>query len=43
VRCRIPSVEKAEELLGFEADATLDEILDEVILWVDQQLEAGVI
>jgi nucleoside-diphosphate-sugar epimerase len=43
VRCRIPSVEKARKLLGFEATATLDEILDEVIPWVEQQLEAGVI
>ncbi len=43
VRCRIPSVEKARNLLGFEATATLGEILDEVIPWVDQQLEAGVI
>jgi nucleoside-diphosphate-sugar epimerase len=43
VRCRIPAVEKARDLLGFEANATLDEILDEVIPWVEQQLEAGVI
>jgi UDP-glucose 4-epimerase len=43
VRCRIPSVEKAEGLLGFEATTTLDEILDEVIPWVDAQVEAGVI
>jgi nucleoside-diphosphate-sugar epimerase len=43
VRCRIPSVEKARSLLGFEATATLDEILDEVIPWVDQQIGAGVI
>jgi len=43
VRCRIPSVEKTRRLLGFEANTTLDEILDEVIPWVDKQLEAGVI
>jgi nucleoside-diphosphate-sugar epimerase len=43
VRCRIPSVEKAKSLLGFEATTTLDEVLDEVIPWVAQQVEAGVI
>jgi nucleoside-diphosphate-sugar epimerase len=43
VRCRIPSVEKAAKLLGFEANTGLDEILDEVIPWVDKQVEAGVI
>jgi UDP-glucose 4-epimerase len=43
VRCRIPSVEKAARLLGFEANTGLDEILDEVIPWVEKQVEAGVI
>jgi UDP-glucose 4-epimerase len=43
VRCRIPSVVKAARLLGFEANTGLDEILDEVIPWVDKQVEAGVI
>jgi nucleoside-diphosphate-sugar epimerase len=43
VRCRIPSVEKAQRLLGFEASTTLDEVLDEVIPWIAQQVEAGVI
>jgi nucleoside-diphosphate-sugar epimerase len=43
VRCRIPSVEKAARLLGFEANTGLDEILDEVIPWVETQVEAGVI
>jgi UDP-glucose 4-epimerase len=43
VRCRIPSVEKAAKLLGFEANTCLDEILDEVIPWVDKQVGAGVI
>ncbi len=43
VRCRIPSVEKARNLLGFEANTSLDQILDEVIPWVERQLEAGVI
>ncbi len=43
VRCRIPAVDKARRLLGFEATTTLDEVLDEVIPWVAEQVEAGVI
>ena len=43
VRCRIPSVEKAKRLLGFEATTTLDEVLDEVIPWIRQQIEIGAI
>lgn len=40
---RSPSVEKAKRLLGFEATTTLDDILDEVIPWIRQQIEAGTI
>ncbi len=43
VQCRIPDVIKAKELLGFEADTTLDEILDEVIPWIAEQVQLGVI
>ncbi|WP_337175943.1 NAD(P)-dependent oxidoreductase [Paludisphaera sp.] len=43
VQCRIPAVEKARDLIGFRADTPLDEILDEVIPWVDKQLAAGVL
>ena len=43
VQCRIPAVEKARDLIGFQADTTLDAILDEVIPWVGKQLEAGVL
>jgi UDP-glucose 4-epimerase len=43
VRCRVPSVEKAHRLLGFEADTPLDAILDEVIPWIDQQVAVGAI
>lgn len=43
VQCRIPDVTKARELLGFEATTTLDEILDEVIPWIGEQIQAGVI
>jgi len=40
---RIPSVEKAKRLLGFEATTTLDEMLDEVIPWVRNALNEGII
>ena len=41
VQKRVPSTEKAEKLLGFRADTTLDEILDEVIPWISEQIKAG--
>jgi UDP-glucose 4-epimerase len=41
VRRRVPSVEKAERLLGFRATTPLSEILDVVIPWVRQQVEYG--
>ena len=40
---RIPSVEKAKRVLGFEATTTLDEMLDEVIPWVSTALKEGII
>ena len=40
---RIPSVEKAKNLLGFEAQTTLDEMLDEVIPWIEQAIKNGTI
>jgi nucleoside-diphosphate-sugar epimerase len=43
VQCRIPAVEKAQRLLGFKATTSLDQVLDEVIPWVAQQVEAGAI
>jgi nucleoside-diphosphate-sugar epimerase len=43
VRCRIPSVLKAKQMLGFEATTPLGEVLDEVIPWVRAQIEAGTI
>ena len=43
VRRRIPSVEKAKRILGFEATTTLGEVLDEVIPWIARQIEAGVV
>jgi UDP-glucose 4-epimerase len=41
VQKRVPSVEKAERLLGFRAATPLSEILDNVIPWVRQQVEYG--
>jgi len=36
---RVPSVEKARELLGFEATTSLDEMLDEVIPWIENAIK----
>lgn len=38
---RVPSVEKARRVLGFEATTTLDEMLDEVIPWITQAVADG--
>jgi UDP-glucose 4-epimerase len=38
---RIPSTTKAREILGFEATTTLDEMLDEVIPWIEQAMQEG--
>lgn len=43
VKLRVPSVEKARRILGFEATTTLDEALDEIIPWVKQQIDLGTI
>jgi UDP-glucose 4-epimerase len=43
VQRRIPSTEKAKRLLGFEATTTLDEMLDEVIPWIETAIAAGTI
>jgi UDP-glucose 4-epimerase len=41
VQRRVPSVEKAKRLLGFEATTSLDEMLDEVIPWIRQAIADG--
>jgi nucleoside-diphosphate-sugar epimerase len=41
VQKRVPSVEKAERVLGYRATTPLTEILDAVIPWVRQQVEYG--
>jgi nucleoside-diphosphate-sugar epimerase len=43
VHCRVPSVDKARRLLGFEAATPLDAVLDEVIPWVDRHIRMGLI
>jgi UDP-glucose 4-epimerase len=43
VQKRVPGVDKAKRVLGFEATTTLDEMLDEVIPWISQAIEDGAI
>lgn len=39
VQRRIPSVDKAKRLLGFEATTKLEDALDEIIPWIEKQIE----
>jgi nucleoside-diphosphate-sugar epimerase len=41
VQMRIPDVSKAKRVLGFSADTTLSQMLDEVIPWIKQEIELG--
>ena len=41
VQKRIPSVEKAKRILGFEAKVSLSDALDEIVPWVKKQIEIG--
>lgn len=41
VQKRVPSVAKAKEVLGFEADTSLSDTLDIVIPWVTDQIDLG--
>ena len=43
VQKRVPSVDKARDVLGFEATTSLDEMLDEVIPWIRQAVADGTI
>lgn len=43
VQMRIPATEKAERVLGFKAETSLDQVLDEVVPWIRSQIEAGTI
>ena len=41
VQRRVPSTEKAKRILGYEATTPLSAMLDEVIPWIRQAIEAG--
>lgn len=41
VQMRVPDVRKADRVLGFRAETTLDQMLDEVIPWIRAELAAG--
>ena len=41
VQKRIPSVDKARRVLGFEANFSLSDALDEIIPWIKKQIEIG--
>lgn len=43
VQMRVPNCEKAKTLLGYEANTSLDALLDEVIPWVTEQVKLGTI
>jgi nucleoside-diphosphate-sugar epimerase len=43
VQKRVPSVEKAKRIVGFEATTSLSEMLDEVIPWIEQAIKDGTI
>jgi UDP-glucose 4-epimerase len=41
VQKRVPSVDKAKRILGYEATTSLDEMLDEVIPWIEKAIDEG--
>jgi UDP-glucose 4-epimerase len=43
VKKRVPSVDKAKQVVGFEATTSLSEMLDEVIPWIEQAIKDGTI
>ncbi|MBI5363497.1 MAG: NAD(P)-dependent oxidoreductase [Planctomycetes bacterium] len=43
VQLRTPDVSKSKRLIGFEATTPLDKILDEVVPWIQEQVERGTI
>jgi UDP-glucose 4-epimerase len=43
VQRRVPSTDKAKRVLGFEAPTSLDQMLDEVIPWITQAVDAGTV
>ncbi|MBO0823715.1 MAG: NAD(P)-dependent oxidoreductase, partial [Actinobacteria bacterium] len=43
VQRRVPDTEKAKRILGFEATTSLSAMLDEVIPWIRQAIQDGII
>jgi UDP-glucose 4-epimerase len=43
VQRRVPDVQKAKDVLGFEATTSLDEMLDEVVPWISDAVDKGLI
>jgi UDP-glucose 4-epimerase len=43
VQKRVPSTQKAKDLLGFEATTSLDDMLDEVIPWIEDAISKDLI
>ncbi len=41
VQMRVPDVSKARRVLGFEAATPLEDVLDEVIPWIREEVDAG--
>jgi nucleoside-diphosphate-sugar epimerase len=41
VQRRVPDIQKAMDILGFKATTSLDEALDEIIPWIEAQIELG--
>jgi len=41
VQKRVPDVTKARDVLGFEATTSLEDALDEIIPWIQRQIESG--
>lgn len=41
VAMRVPDVSKAKRVLGFEATTTLDEMLEEILPWIEAEVAAG--
>jgi UDP-glucose 4-epimerase len=43
VQRRVPDTDKAKKILGFEATTTLEEMLDQVIPWIDHAIKTGMV
>ena len=43
VQKRVPATQKAKDILGFEAETTLSDMLDEVIPWIENAIAEGTI